>query len=130
MSTPHWLTREQVLAIHEAQVAEHGGKAGLRDETAFGSALARPQNLHLYGEADLGLLAAAYAFGMAKNHPFFDGNKRTAFLCGYVFLGLNGFDLTMPEVKAVDITVRLAAGQLTQEEYASEIRPHLVPWTD
>jgi death on curing protein len=128
MNAPLWLTREQVLAFHEEQLSEHGGKTGIRDDNAFESALARPQNLHAYGENDLATLAAAYAFGIAKNHPFLDGNKRTAFICAFVFLGLNGKELVMPEEKAVDTTLNLAAGQISQESYAKQLQAHLTPW--
>ncbi|WP_404424142.1 type II toxin-antitoxin system death-on-curing family toxin [Nibricoccus sp. IMCC34717] len=128
MNAPLWLTREQVLAFHEEQLAEHGGKTGIRDDNAFESALARPQNLHAYGESDLATLAAAYAFGIAKNHPFLDGNKRTAFICAYVFLGLNGQELVMPEEKAVDITLNLAASRISQESYAKQLQAYLTPW--
>src|SRR5690606_24322267 len=94
MSEPRWLTRRVVLTLHRLQIEEHGGTLGLRDDGLLDSALARPHQKHAYEpESDLVTLAAAYGFGLAKNHAFIDGNKRVAFVAMYVFLGLNGYDL-------------------------------------
>lgn len=123
MSEPKWLIPNHILAIHEAQLFEHGGKAGLRDGTALGSALGRPQNQFQYGQTDIVHLSTAYAFAIAKNHPFIDGNKRTAFVAMFVFLLRNGYHLKMPEPQAVELILALASGSLTQEELAERIRP-------
>ncbi|MBC7379812.1 MAG: type II toxin-antitoxin system death-on-curing family toxin, partial [Burkholderiaceae bacterium] len=91
----HWLDREVLLAIHDAQLSEHGGGAGVRDEALFDSAIAKPRNLAAYGKPDAPALAAAYAYGIPRNHAFIDGNKRTAFVAAELFLRLNGFVLTV-----------------------------------
>jgi death-on-curing protein len=119
---PVWLTREEVLAFHDEQLREHGGLAGIRDENAVEGALARPPNLFHYEKGDLPVLAAAYAHGISKNHPFNDGNKRTAFISAYVFLALNGLELTLTEPKAVEVMLALAAGDLSQGEFADCLR--------
>jgi death-on-curing protein len=119
---PAWLTREEVLAFHEEQLREHGGLAGVRDENALEGALARAQNLFHNEKADLPVLAAAYAHGIAKHHPFNDGNKRAAFISAYVFLGLNGIDLTLTEPRAIEVVLELAAGKLSQDAFADCIR--------
>lgn len=122
MSTPVWLLRSVIDAAHDAQLAEHGGAEGLRDEGALDSALARPINLHAYGETDLFRLASAYAFGIVRNHPFVDGNKRTAFLASYVFLRINGFELEADEVGAVTAVLALAAGEHGEDEFADWLK--------
>jgi death on curing protein len=122
-----WLGAEIAMAIHEEQLAEHGGGAGLRDEGALLSALARPQNLAAYGEPDAAALAASYAFGVARNHPFVDGNKRTAWVLARLFLDLNGKDL---EFSAADAVVRmqaLAAGEIGEDELAHWFRERSAP---
>jgi death-on-curing protein len=119
---PVWLTREEVLAFLEEQLREHGGLAGIRDETALEGALARPLNLFHYEKADLPALAAAYAHGIAKNHPFNDGNKRAAFISAYVFLGLNGLELTLAEPRAIEVMLALAAGNVNQNAFADCLR--------
>ena len=124
MTTPVWLTREQVLAFHEAQLREHGGLAGVRDDSALEGALGRPHNILAYGKPDLPALAAAYAHGIAVNHPFNDGNKRVAFISAYVFLGLNGMEITMPETEAVEIMLALASGEINQDTFAEHLRKH------
>lgn len=123
MSEPVWLIVGAVYAIHNAQIAEHGGSDGVRDEGLLLSALARPQNVFAYSEnVDHAALAAAYAFGIAKNHPFIDGNKRTALVVMRTFLALNdiGFAAS-PEEKFTTI-LRLAAGTLDEDELAAWIR--------
>jgi death-on-curing protein len=116
---PVWVRLEAILAAHDDQLAEHGGGTGIRDQGLLESALARPRNLFAYGEASLAKLAAAYAFGIARNHPFVDGNKRTALVAAEGFLGLNGFDLTATDVEAVSVFLSLAAGEITEEQLAA-----------
>lgn len=122
MSPPVWLLRSVIDAVHDAQLAEHGGAEGLRDEGALDSALARPVNLHAYGETDIFRLAAAYAFGIARSHPFVDGNKRTAFLAAYIFLSINGHELEASEIDAVTAVLALAAGKMSEDEFARWLR--------
>jgi death-on-curing protein len=112
VSEPIWLPIELVLAIHERQLREHGGPPGVRDLGALESALGRPVNRWAYEAADLAQLAAAYAFGIAKNHPFIDGNKRTALLALVTFLGLNDIDFVADEAEAVVMIRGLAAGEI------------------
>jgi death on curing protein len=116
---PVWLRLDAILAAHDDQLAEHGGGTGIRDQGLLESALARSRNLFAYGEASLAKLAAAYAFGIARNHPFVDGNKRTALVAAEGFLGLNGFDLTAADVEAVSVFLSLAAGEMTEEQLAA-----------
>lgn len=121
MNEPIWLRIEAILAAHDDQLAEHGGGVGVRDQGLLESALARPLNLHAYGEPSLPRLAAAYAFGIARNHPFVNGNKRTALVAAELFLGLNGWDLTATDVECVEVFLSLAAGELGEEELAAWI---------
>ena len=114
---PCWLTREAVLAIHAQLLARFGGSAGIRADNMLESALAKPRQLHAYGQPNVYEMAAADAFGIVKNHPFVDGNKRAGFVAAYTFLGINGFDFTAPEEEAVIFTRGLAAGEITLEEY-------------
>jgi death-on-curing protein len=117
-----------VEAIHVDQIREHGGVPGLRDEGLLEAALARPRQQWAYRKSpDLTSLAAAYAYGLARNHPFRDGNKRIAFLTAVVFLGLNGLDLAAPEAEVVERTVKLAAGSLTEARYARWLRSRIEP---
>jgi death on curing protein len=117
-----WLERSVVLAIHDEQLAAHGGLAGIRDGGAFDSALARPLNRAAYGNPDAAALAAAYSFGLARNHPFADGNKRTAFVATELFLAMNGFELTAGDADCVLTFLRLAAGDLDEAALADWIR--------
>ena len=117
-----WLSAEALLAAHDEQLAEHGGAAGLRDIGLFESALARPQNLAAYGAPDIAALAAAYAFGLARNHPFVDGNKRTALIALETFLVLNGAELVANDVQCVQAILALAAGELDESQLADWIR--------
>ena len=119
MNEPVWLLLETILAAHDQQLAEHGGGAGVRDQGLSNSALARPLNLFVYGEPSLPRLAASYAFGIARNHPFVDGNKRTAAVAAELFLGLNGFDLTADDVELIRTFLALAAGELTEDELSA-----------
>lgn len=123
----HWLTREVLVAVHEEQLAEHGGAAGLRDEGLFESALARPRQLANYGEPDAADLAAAYAFGLVRNHPFIDGNKRTAYVAAELFLALNGYDMTASDESATLTTLALAASDIDEAAFAAWLRRHLQP---
>jgi death-on-curing protein len=122
MSEPVWLTPEIVIAIHEMQLAEHGGPAGIRDMGMLESALGRPQNKFAYGETDLAVLAAAYGFGVARNHPFIDGNKRTSLMVIYTFLGINDVEFFVPEAEFATIILDLAAGDVSEESLARWIR--------
>ncbi|PJG52617.1 type II toxin-antitoxin system death-on-curing family toxin [Bradyrhizobium forestalis] len=122
MSEPFWLTRRIIIAIHDEQLAIHGGASGLRDEGMLDSALDRPRNKWSYENADLPELAAAYAFGIARNHPFVDGNKRTSLLALYTFLGVNGVDFVVPEAEAAAIILSLAAGEVSEESLTRWIR--------
>jgi death on curing protein len=120
---PRWLTKQMVLALQRAQLAEHGGSPGVRDDGLLESALARPeQKLAYEPESDLAILAAAYGFGLAKNHAFVDGNKRAAFMAMYMFLGLNGYDFEAPEPDVVRTIERLAAGRVTERQLAEWVR--------
>jgi death on curing protein len=122
-----WLLEETLTAIHHRQIAEHGGSEGLRDEGLLLSALARPQNLLAYGEPapDLASLAAAYAYGIARNHPFVDGNKRTALVAARTFLILNGVDLEATQDAKVLTFLNLAEGAISEEELADWIRKRI-----
>lgn len=124
-SAPRWLPRLVVESIHAELLREHGGSPGLRDENLLESALSRPRHLFAYEtEVDAADLAAAYGFGIARNHPFVDGNKRTALMAMYVFLGLNGWTLEADEAEAVRTILGLAAGDLTEAKLAAWLRDH------
>jgi len=119
---PVWIEAELALAIHDRQLAEHGGPTGLRDEAGLESALARPRNRWAYGETDICALAAAYAYGLARNHPFIDGNKRTAWVLARLFLALNGVAIQFVPEDAIHIVLRLAAGEIDEEELSGWFR--------
>ena len=127
MREPRWLPKDLILAVHNRQLAEHGGGAGLRDEGLLESALARAQNLFAYGESDFAALAAAYAFGIAKNHPFIDGNKRTAFVACELFLVANGYDLAASDEECLAMMLGLAASEIGEAEFAAWLREHVRP---
>ena len=118
MSEPFWIDVDVVLAIHDEQLAEHGGQAGVRDRGLLESALARPRNQFACGESSLPRLAASYAFGISRNHPFLDGNKRTSLVVAELFLDLNGLDLTASDEACVTTFLRLAAGELGEDDLA------------
>jgi death-on-curing protein len=118
MKEPFWVSAAVVLAVQEELLARFGGISGLRDERLLDSALNRPQHLFHYGNPSLFDLAAEYAFGIVKNHPFLDGNKRAGFMAAYIFLGANGQELEAPEDEAVLHTLALAAGEIGADEYA------------
>ena len=125
------MDRPIVEALHADQVLEHGGSLGIRDEGLLESAFARPQQKwHYEPGTDLATLAAAYAFGIAKNHPFIDGNERAALVAAYTFLAINGSELEAPELGAVGAIVGTADGSLSEDDLASWTRSHLVPWVD
>jgi death on curing protein len=121
-----WLDAAVATALHAAQLREHGGGKGTRDLAALESALARPQNLAAYGEPDAASLAAAYAFGIARNHPFVDGNKRTAAVASELFLIRNGFWLQANDAEVVVAFLALAAGELAEDEMADWFRRHII----
>ncbi len=121
-----WVIRSVVLAIHDAQIAEHGGLDGVRDLALLESALHRPQNLAAYGEPDLADLAACYAFAIAKNHAFLDGNKRTSAVVTFLFLQLNGVMLDASEEECLEVWAALGAGNLSESELAIWIRERLL----
>jgi death-on-curing protein len=122
MSEPEWLDTNIILDVHAEQLALFGGADGLRDGGMLESALGRPLNKFSYGESDLAALAAAYAFGLARNHPFVDGNKRAAFASIIVFLGLNGVDFDVPPEQATAMILGVAAGEVSEESLARWIR--------
>lgn len=120
---PQFLERDAVLFLHDHALREYGGYHGIRDEALLSSALDRPQNRHFYDEAaDLFDLASAYAYGIAKNHAFLDGNERTAWSCCVLFLKANGIELRAPAIKAVENTVALATSELTESAFADWLR--------
>lgn len=123
-----WIDKPLALAIHERQLAEHGGSVGVRDEMLLESALGRPQQLHAYGDPlpDLADLAASLAYGLARNHPFVDGNKRTAHVCYRVFLALNGAKFDAGDEEKYVATLSLAEGKLAEADFAAWLRQHTV----
>jgi death-on-curing protein len=122
-----WLDPAVMSAVHDEQLAEHGGAAGLRDAGLLDSALARPRNLATYGDPEIAGLAAAYGYGIARNHPFIDGNKRTAFVAVELFLALNQADLVAADADCVVSMLDVAAGALDEAAFAAWIRTHLAP---
>lgn len=129
MDEPVWLTRTMIEAVHADQIREHGGRAGLRDEGVLESALARPRQCWTYEpESELPRLAAEYGFGLAKNHAFVDGNKRTAFAAMNVFLLLNGAEVEASEAEVVDVMLHVAAGDLDQDGLAAWVAAVVVPY--
>ena len=122
MTEPVWLTVELVMAIHGEQIRVFGGPEGLRDRGLLESALDRPKNKWAYGDSDLASLASAYALGIARNHPFVDGNKRASFLALITFLGLNDVEFLVPEAEAAAAILALAAGEIEEEGLARWIR--------
>ena len=122
MTEPIWIANLEVLAIHDRQLAEHGGAAGIRDIGLSESAIARPQQLHAYGDPDIFDLAAAYTFGIVRNRPFVDGNKRTGFITGILFVELNGRRFTASEPDATQAVLDLAIGEMSEGEFAAWLR--------
>ncbi|MEZ2147107.1 type II toxin-antitoxin system death-on-curing family toxin [Bradyrhizobium sp. DN5] len=122
MSEPFWLTRRMIIAIHDEQLVIHGGASGFRDEGMLDPAVDRPRNKWSSENADLAELAAAYAFGIARNRPFVDGNKRMSLLALYTFLGVNSIDFIVPEAEAAAIILSLAAGEVSEQGLTRWIR--------
>ncbi|MDX3899892.1 MAG: type II toxin-antitoxin system death-on-curing family toxin [Sphingobium sp.] len=122
---PVWIDLSVANAVHDRQLAEHGGGTGVRDAGLLESALARPVNRWAYGDNDICVLAASYAFGLARNHPFVDGNKRTAWVLARLFLAMNGGKLSFAAEDAIAMMLALAAGELSEEETAAWFRDHL-----
>ncbi|MEN9708232.1 MAG: death-on-curing protein [Pseudomonadota bacterium] len=127
MSEPLWLTREIVIAAHERQLKRFGGPPGLRDMGMLESALSRPQNKFTYGEEDMAVLAAAYAYGLARNHPFIDGNKRIAFLAMMLFLRRNGIAFAPEPAHATAMILEVAAGNVSEEGLTRWLRDNWPP---
>lgn len=127
MNEPTWLEHVLILAIHEAQLAEHGGATGVRDRTLLASALARPQQLWNYADPppSMASLAASYAFGIARNHPFVDGNKRSALVAMETFLNLNGWELNASNVECVNEMLLLAGGSIDETGLAAWLAERL-----
>ncbi|WP_411883240.1 type II toxin-antitoxin system death-on-curing family toxin [Polaromonas sp. YR568] len=119
-----WVDRAVLIAVHEMQLAEHGGGAGIRDAALLDSALSRPLNLAVYGEPDAAALAASYGYGIARNHSFIDGNKRTALVAAELFLRMNGWQLVVSDADCVLTMLAVAAGDITEEEFAAWVRAH------
>lgn len=127
MSAWRWIDRRTLVLLHDESLAEHGGASGLRDETMLQSELARPLHLVSYGSPDVADLAAAYGVGLAKNHPFVDGNKRAAFLSVGLFLALNGQRLVATQAEATLVMLDVAASAMDESSFASWIRGHMAP---
>lgn len=124
-----WIRLEAVHAMHKRQIAEHGGTTGTRDEGLLQSALSRPENLFAYGgdDVDVAALAASYAFGIAKNHPFLDGNKRTALVVSITFLNVNGYDFDAAPAETYRMFLGLADGTVSEDELADWFRNMIFP---
>ena len=128
MSEWVWLNRAVIIAIHEVQLAEHGGGAGVRDAGLLDSVLGKPLQLNHYGEPapDAAALAASYGYGISRNHPFMDGNKRTGYVAAELFLRLNGWRLNADDASCVLTMLAVAAGDITEEAFAAWLRTHAV----
>ena len=127
MAEVRFLNADLAHAVHERQLAEHGGLSGIKDDNLLESAIARPLNMHAYGEDDLCALAAAYAFGIARNHPFNGGNKRTPWVMARLFLQLNTVVIAFDKEDAIRTVLALAAGELSEDSLAAWFRAHVVP---
>ncbi len=128
MKEPIWLTRSIIEAIHISQIREHGGQYEIRDTNLLESAIARPMNRWAYEqESDIVILAAAYGYGIAKNHCFIDGNKRTAFMAMYTFLGLNGYEIDATEPEVVDLMLDVADSSISEEQLITWLRMRVFP---
>ena len=117
-----WIDKTALVLLHDESLGEHGGAAGIRDEGLFESALARPENIAAYENPDIAPLAAAYGVGLAKNHPFIDGNKRVAFMAVGLFLALNGYRLCASQIEATRAILTIAAGEMGEADFAAWIR--------
>lgn len=122
MKVPYWLSREECLALHEMMLSQYGGSEGLREDNMLESALAKPRQLFAYGKPVMADLAASYVFGVVKNHPFIDGNKRTGFMLGAAFLERNGYEFHASEADAAVRTLALAAGEMSEKKYAAWLK--------
>jgi death on curing protein len=122
MKEPYWLSREECLALQEMMLSQYGGSEGLRDDNMLESALAKPRQHFAYGKPTMFDLAASYAFGLIKNHPFIDGNKRTGFMLGAGFLERNGYEFLASEADAAVRTLALAAGEMSESAYAEWLK--------
>jgi death on curing protein len=118
MIQPTWIDIDSIHLFHDAQIERHGGSYGIRDNNLLESALGRPQNIHAYNQGNMFDMASAYAYGIAKNHPFVDGNKRTALITSILFLELNGYVFTASEAEAVHMIISLANGEIEEKLYA------------
>ena len=128
MNGPFWVSKKAVLAMHNAQLAEHGGSDGIRDETLLDSVLAKPRNVFVYADQpDIFRLAASYSFGIARNHAFVDGNKRTALVVSLTFLDRNGWDVVASKENVYFTFLHLADGSLTEDELTAWFTKHAVP---
>ena len=125
MTPIHWIEIEVVLAVHEEQLAEHGGAVGVRDANLLDSALARPRNLVAYGDPDISELAAAYAYGIIRNHPFVDGNNRTGLVAAELFLALNGYQLTASDENCVLTILSVADSSLSEADLCKWISENM-----
>ena len=125
-----WILPEVIQAIHEEQLAEHGGIRGVRDESLLASALARPLNLAAYGQPSVSALAASYGYGIARNHAFLDGNKRTAFVAVELFLMLNGWELVADDADCVLTMLKVSAGEIEETEFVLWIERHIRTFAD
>lgn len=130
MNEPEWILKETVLALHEQSLHEHGGSVGLRDEGLLDPALGKPQNVFAYGHPSLFDLAASYAYGLIKNHPFIDGNKRISFVTAILMLELNGVIFEGDEVDSTLRTLALAAGEMSESAYAAWLESHSRPLSE
>ncbi|SMF50784.1 death on curing protein [Xaviernesmea oryzae] len=128
MKAVKWLSRQAIEIIHAEQLAEHGGLPGLKDENALEAALARPLHKHAYGEEDVFVLAAAYLYGLARNHPFSDGNKRTAYLAVFAFLLINGYLIEATQAEIIEFVLTVAAGEIDEEGATRFLRDHTIPY--
>ena len=126
MTEPKWLSREAIEIMHGEQLAEHGGLAGLKDENALEAALARPLHKAAYGENEIVKLAAAYLYGIVRNHQFSDGNKRTGFLAAYTFLAINGLSFEADNAKVIAFVLAVAAGEIDEDGAARFLGDHTV----
>ncbi|MDE1992934.1 MAG: type II toxin-antitoxin system death-on-curing family toxin [Rhizobiaceae bacterium] len=130
MNAYKWLSREAIEIMHHEQLAEHGGLPGLKDENALEAAIARPLNKAAYGENDLFVLAAAYLYGLVRNHPFSDGNKRTGFLAAFTFLYINGYLVEADDATVVAFVLGMAAGEIDEIGATDFLRDFSIPLTD
>ncbi len=124
--TIKWLSKAAITIIHQEQIEAHGGLPGLKDDNALEAALARAVNKAVYGEENLMALAAAYLFGIARNHPFSDGNKRTGFLAAYTFLLINGYEIVADQSTVIEFVLAVAAGEIDEEGITAFFNDHTV----